>query len=155
MEREEHPVKVILTLKGCTSHKTIKRQENILSRIQVRRASSERVGGGTGFNIWDGPGGATAQRFKIHGIGWNYFREFWRRLEIIQVAAASIGKVGRSLSVCRRRWSITDGDWGIPFVCCRYLVGTHIGWDWFRRLSGELWRNEYIIGPGPTSVGCI
>ena len=43
----------------------------------------------------------------------------------------------------------------IPNVCCRYLVGAHIGWYLLRFQSRELRWWEEIIDPRQTSIGDI
>ena len=66
--------------KGCARHTTIKRQANVISGIQLRRAYDDHVGGPSGSNISDSPRGVMAP-FLID--------LFW--LKIFQVVSAAFG----------------------------------------------------------------
>ena len=92
---------VILMSKGRAIHTTIKIQANSISRIHLRRAYNERVGGPLGANISDGPRGVTAPGSKAlalidynsgsSGGGWRPFVGPRRMLE----------KIGRVLGVLK------------------------------------------------------
>ena len=74
-----------------------KRHNNILIG-QMASVSNESVGGGRESTFQmdlEDP----QHRFKIPGVGWRYFKEMWRQLQIIRAAKVSVGKVGGSLGV--------------------------------------------------------
>ena len=90
---------LILKVKGCGIHTTMKGQEKIISRIQLRRASNERVGGPTGDNTSDFPKGIMAPGYKylasvddIPGSRGGIWRQFVGPRHML-------GKVGRRLDV--------------------------------------------------------
>ena len=90
---------VILTLKWVRKPHDHKNIRNILSMIQLKRASDERVGGPLGANIPDDPGGVMAPGFKflasVDNISGSHSGG-WRQFLIQQIM---LGKVGRNLGV--------------------------------------------------------
>ena len=131
--------------------------------IQLKGSSDKRVGRPPGANISDGPWEVTALGSKAlasvdnisgsHGGGWGKFMGP-RRL---------LGKLRRNLAVLLRRYSWPDGDHGSPNVCCIYLDGNHIGWNWFWQRSGGCGDGKILLaweqclleifGQGPCCFG--
>ena len=93
---------------------------------------------------------------------WHRVQNPWRWFTIFQRATALVGDNLNRRSVCwksrgepccmKKMCSRPDRYLWIPDVCCRYLVGDHVGWNWLRRRGRELRRKERIFGPRPTSV---